>query len=402
MKKFTIFAVLILTNILLIAQSGPTPAPNLRVRTDANNLLMTTLASQVEPISQPTPFEQIRLKTDASGNLLVACDGCGSGDGDVTGPASAVVGNIPYYNNTNGKVIASDNNIFWNATNQQLNILGGVVGNNGPLLVTRKATGGNPVLASGISVYRNSQYNAGTPTANDIVNAEFLLQGSDNLWYTVGAVGGKITNIAAPAGGPIFHCKPTAALGVDNVIPCMFLSSTGKLRVGDGNVASADLEVKNTTTNFVLSSPTLSANQTIGVFNQIVSFFPANPTGTTSSTDVMSGLGSTLVFTPSQTGRVNTRCSLIGANSLSTGGTRVTMYRGTGTAPANGVAVTGTQAGGAKIFTAIANNQQINFMLDDISTGLVIGTTYWFDIAIRANTTGTASISFISCVLTEI
>lgn len=290
---------------------------------------------------------------------------------------------------------------FWDPVAEKLNILGGVTANNGPLLVTRKATGGNPVLASGISVYRNSQYGGGTPTANDITNAEFLLQAADNLWYAVGAVGGKITGITdgAVAGGTILYCKPAGAFALDNTVPCAFLSGSKTLRVGDGNVATSMLELHNGT--FTLSSPSITAHETLAVRPQLTVLFPANPTGTASTTDVMMGSGSTLVFTPRQSGNVRIQCDFMAANSVSGSGFRANLYRGTGTAPANGDAVTGTQTGGAKVYTASANGAQTFMSLNAVATGLTLATQYWFDFAVRAVTSGTASMITVSCIINE-
>lgn len=399
MKRYLLAGLGIAIATVVFAQ---TVAPNLRVLTDANNYLIVSAEAQTLPLSNPTPFSQIRLVTDSSNRLLVVCPSCGSGSGDVTGAASSVVGGLTFYSSTSGKALGSDTSMFWNATNQQLNILGGIVNNNGPLLVTRRATGGSPILATAGSFYRNSQYSGGTPTVNDILNNEWLLQASDNLWYTVAGMGGMITNITTPAGGPVWHCKPAAALGVDNVVPCMFLSSEAKLRIGDNTVPSSILEIKDKSTNFVLSAPTLSQAEVFGLRNQLSSFTPGNPTGTVSATAVMMGSGATIIFTPKQTGRVQIVCSLIAQNSLITGGVTVTIYRGTGTAPVNGVAVTGTQTGGGKTFTATANNGQSNIVLQAVPSGLTINTQYWFDFAVLANTTGTATITSISCILTEI
>lgn len=315
----------------------------------------------------------------------------------VTGGTST---RIPYFDATGA--LAEDSSFFWDPTGQKLNILGGITSNNGPLLVTRRATGGNPVLATGISVYRNSQYGSGTPTDNDILNQEFLLQADDDLWYTVGGVGGKITDVTAAsvAGGTVLMRKPAGA--GDTTVVGLFLGPAGKLRVGDGNQPTAILEVIDTATNFVLSAPTLHANQEIGLKNPVATATPGNPTGTTSTTDVMMGLGSTVVFTPSTTGRVLVLCSVVAKQTTSGDGCSVTMYRGTGSAPANAAAVTGTQTGGGKTLTAIAANQTDTMALFAVVSGLTIGTQYWLDLAVHAVTGGTASVSSISFLMLEL
>lgn len=357
-------------------------------------------------------YVRVRFSAFTSGAALVATV---KSEARATSPSSSIAGGtssyVPFFNSSGQlststcATVTAGGCFFYDSAAEKLNIIGGVTGNNGPLLVTRKATGGSPVLASGISVYRNSQYLGGTPTVGDIVNSEFLLQADDNAWYTVGGVGGKITGIAtgssSVAGGPIFHCKPAGGALVDNTIPCMFLSSLGKLRIGDGNEASAILEIKDVGTNFVLSAPTLTQNEAIATKSTLTSLSPGNPVATTSLTDVMMGLGSTLTFTPKVHGRVRLACTFTMQNGTSGSGTFATMYRGTGVAPANGVAVTGTQAGGGRTYTAIANNQQFGTTLEAFPT-LTVGVASWFDIAVRSVTSGTSTLTSVGCSIMEI
>lgn len=55
---------------------GPlTPAPNLRVKSDANGYLVATAYAQTAPIGPLTPFGNIRLRTDSNGYLAVTVAG---------------------------------------------------------------------------------------------------------------------------------------------------------------------------------------------------------------------------------------------------------------------------------------------------------------------------------------
>lgn len=216
----------------------------------------------------------------------------------------------------------------------------------------------------------------------------------------VGGVGGKITSIGAtPGGGTNLMCKPDGA--GDTTVECAFLSQAGRLRVGDGSAANTILEVKDRSTNFVLSSPTLTQNEVFATKAAVSNFTPNNPTGTSSTTDVMMGLGSTLTFTAKVHGRVRVACNFNMANTGSGNGAFATIYRGTGTAPTNGTAVTGTQTGGGRTYTAIANNQQIGVSLEAWPT-LTVGVATWFDIALRSVTGGTSTITSTQCSITEI
>ena len=72
------------------------------------------------------------------------------------------------------------------------------------------------------------------------------------------------------------------------------------------------------------------------------------------------------------------------------------MRRGTGAAPTNGAAVTGTQTGadivGDTNNVAGAAGQRLPFCIGGVVTGLAIGTAVWFDAAL-STTSGTASIA---------
>lgn len=132
---------------------------------------------------------------------------------------------------------------------------------------------------------------------------------------------------------------------------------------------------------------------------QIVTAAPANPTGTTSLTQVMSGLA--VYFTPRITGRVQVTVQLQGGNNTLADGALAQVRHGTGTAPTNGAAATGTADGKSQqnISPAAANILPIN--LDVEIEGLVLGTTYWFDLGQAAITGGTATLTNILIVIVE-
>lgn len=71
MKHKLLILVLLACGLLAFAAQGPlTNALNLRVRTDANGYLMSSLAAYVGPDGPLTSFGNIRLRTDANGYLL--------------------------------------------------------------------------------------------------------------------------------------------------------------------------------------------------------------------------------------------------------------------------------------------------------------------------------------------
>lgn len=136
----------------------------------------------------------------------------------------------------------------------------------------------------------------------------------------------------------------------------------------------------NTTTYNILS--------TLGA---VTTSTPADPTGTTSTTAKMMGLAGSI--TPATSTRVfMTICGQM-SNSLINDGSTVQLRYGIGTAPANAATLTGTQLGASQTFTALVAAQRDGYCISGIATGLTIGTAYWMDIALNANTAGTATIT---------
>lgn len=109
----------------------------------------------------------------------------------------------------------------------------------------------------------------------------------------------------------------------------------------------------------------------------------ATPTATTSNTPVMMGLAG--AATPAGSGTVFFQVSgyIYGGNDSC--GEQLRF--GTGTAPVNGAALTGTLAGVQVVQlanTTGANSQGGTFTVGGIVTGLTVSTTYWFDIGVNA------------------
>ncbi len=126
---------------------------------------------------------------------------------------------------------------------------------------------------------------------------------------------------------------------------------------------------------------------------------PANPTGTTSTTQVMAGLGSTCKITPTYSGRAMVQFQGSAYNST-TGNVLAQIRYGTGTAPSNGAAATGTTAGNIVTATIPSATYRSPMALAAIVTGLTPGTAYWFDLGFAPNT-GTGTIENISCSIME-
>jgi len=126
---------------------------------------------------------------------------------------------------------------------------------------------------------------------------------------------------------------------------------------------------------------------------------PANPAATASATLVMMGAGSTAAYTATASGIVYV--TVTGTATTATAAVNLTLGGrfGTGTAPVNGAAVTGTRFGGAADIspTPPALGVGVPFALTDVVT-LTAGQANWFDIAlltsVGADVASVANLSF--------
>lgn len=130
---------------------------------------------------------------------------------------------------------------------------------------------------------------------------------------------------------------------------------------------------------------------------------PANPTGTSNTSGLHAGLA--VALTPQVTGRVNIRVCGNLSNSTGTAGNgcKVQIRYGTGSAPANAAALTGTAVGtvvSALLERATANDP-LPFALEAVVSGLTLGTAYWFDISEAAIAAGTGTVTNIMYTVEE-
>lgn len=125
------------------------------------------------------------------------------------------------------------------------------------------------------------------------------------------------------------------------------------------------------------------------------------PAGTTSLTGVMMGTGAEFELTPSKSGNyLITYAGTIANNTQPNGGALQLRY-GTGAAPANGAALTGTALVSSAAYAAI-NNQATVFSMTRYLPGLSVGTTYWLDVSLAALVGGTASVAGVYVSVVEL
>ena len=128
---------------------------------------------------------------------------------------------------------------------------------------------------------------------------------------------------------------------------------------------------------------------------------PANPASTTNMTGVMAGLAGSI--TPVLTGRIFLTINGDSSNNTGNDGCIITPRFGTGTAPTNGAALTGTIAGNSNgVSTSAGANNIDAWMAHGYVTGLTLNTTYWLDVSQAILTGGTCSLSNITVIAIEL
>ena len=122
-----------------------------------------------------------------------------------------------------------------------------------------------------------------------------------------------------------------------------------------------------------------------------VQVLAATPTGTTSLTGLMTGIGA--IVTPARTGTYLVVVSSNAANSTTLDGCQIQIRWGNGTAPVNGGALVGTPVGNLAATTAGITKGSLTANAIVTPTG---GGPYWFDISQAAITAGTCTLSQVS------
>ena len=124
-------------------------------------------------------------------------------------------------------------------------------------------------------------------------------------------------------------------------------------------------------------------------------------------------LGTATVYTPRTSGRVLVLMSAIAANGTTTDGMTYNLYYGTGAAPANNDAVSGTAICSLQTITSLVMNELstsvslqgivANLVADKINSlgQTVAGTAYWFDVMFSYVTGGTVTFTDVNMSVIE-
>lgn len=183
---------------------------------------------------------------------------------------------------------------------------------------------------------------------------------------------------------------------------CDGTDPTKKITLSEsGNTTGVTLTLASAqTTSQTLSFPNIREAETLAVARAPTLTSVASP-GTNATTTVkMAGLAAAI--TPQVTGRVFVLVTGVVANSTIGDGVNVQLAWGTGSAPANGAAATGTVVGLVKHFVASTAAGQQGIALGAFITGLTNGTAIWVDLQFAAVTGGTATLKDCDVVLEEL
>ena len=268
---------------------------------------------------------------------------------------------------------------------------GDLYGNPGPgtlAPVGVSPTGGISLSAGGNVVV---EWNAGT--VNTLGSGVTINSGTLNVsaaQWSAGTVTSLGAGITIPGGVLTVASAQWTAGSVSNV-------SAG-LAVAGGTLTAAwqAATVSTLSTGFTLAAGALSV--TAPASSQTTT---AAPTGTTDTTGKMMGLAAAI--TPATLGTVMAIVSGTLANATAIADGAKTQIRwGTGTAPVNGAALTGTAVGGIAQYIAATTAETAPFSLNAVISGLTPGTAIWVDISLAAITGGTAAATNVSVSLVEI
>jgi hypothetical protein len=130
--------------------------------------------------------------------------------------------------------------------------------------------------------------------------------------------------------------------------------------------------------------------------NQTLQSTALNPVSSTTPAGVMMGVGSTCTLTPTYSTRMRIEFNGNISNSASSSSNTIQVRFGTGSAPANGAALTGTVVGSTYNNQTQTTGVFTPFATSAILTGLTPGTAVWFDISVGPSA-GTGTASSVTC-----
>lgn len=186
-----------------------------------------------------------------------------------------------------------------------------------------------------------------------------------------------------------------------------FLNSAatpGYAQVKDSDLSTTDITTNDASTSKHGFLPKIANDGSKGLSGKDGTFrtpasyqaTPSDVAATSSATQVMAGMAGSI--TPNLSGSI---LVMIAFETTPTGAliTGIQLRYGTGTAPTNGAAPTGTTVGRAAATRHTAANQNYPTMIYGLITGLTLGTAYWLDVGYS---TSANSITLKQCQITAV
>lgn len=188
-----------------------------------------------------------------------------------------------------------------------------------------------------------------------------------------------LTSKATPTSSDIIMISDSAAGGA------LKSATLGNVNTASGIVST----IAGNTGNFTLTKGIANTGNAIelALNSAVLQTTPQNPTGTTSATTVMMGLGSVFTLTPVYSSRIKITITGFVNSSAATQLAALQIFTGTGSAPLNGGVSAGTALGSQIFATSTGAGAQVPFALTGILTGLTPGTAYWVDLGASSSTT---------------
>lgn len=159
-------------------------------------------------------------------------------------------------------------------------------------------------------------------------------------------------------------------------------------------------------TDVPVAGPSPAAGGGTGTATTIThDFGGSNISPNADATFLMAGLGSTLTLKPLKSGVVKLTVTVRMTELAANDGMNVLGAFGTGGAPALHAAATGTPSGVIGFLNSnvgALTSESVAFSCTAVFLGLVVGTTYWFDLQVQATTAANAQILAYVAIVEEL
>jgi hypothetical protein len=284
----------------------------------------------------------------------------------------------------------------------------------GGVLLSAAVTGTGPMVL-GISPSVSGLTVTGSLTATGLVGVSALAAGTqDTMLGYFGSTAASALAIANCTSANIYSTTTHSW-------SCNTLAGSGNVSTTGTPASGQVAQFTNATTiqgvpisSFIAGSAGITVTNTLptvtlslSLASAVLNGSPANPASGAGVPVTMMGLGvTTCRFAPVVSSRVE--FTIEGSTSNNTGGSSSILNiryanNAVTAAPANTAAAVGTQLLGNSIsfVGSGATNPSFGFHLSGIATGLTVGATYWFDIALSASA-NTATISNLACTAKEV